>query len=309
VPTETQERQSPALSPELSALSPSRFSQVSRVLLQVFFLNLAVAVAKIAFGYASGALSILSDGFHSLTDAGSNVVGLVGVRAARRPPDEDHPYGHRKYETVAAAGVTAGLLLVMLEILRNAFNHLTGRSAPPDISTAGFLIMLVTVAINLWVVRYESGEARRLNSEVLLADALQTRGDVWTSFAVIVALAGARLGWPILDPIAAIVVSGFIGYAGVQIATTTTRILSDRIVISEADLEAVVMSVPGVLGCHHIRTRGSADHVFLDLHVWLDAETPLKAAHALSHVVKDRLMTRYPQIADAIIHIEPPPRG
>jgi len=309
VPTETQERQSPALSPELSALSPSRFSQVSRVLLQVFFLNLAVAVAKIAFGYASGALSILSDGFHSLTDAGSNVVGLVGVRAARRPPDEDHPYGHRKYETVAAAGVTAGLLLVMLEILRNAFNHLTGRSAPPDISTAGFLIMLVTVAINLWVVRYESGEARRLNSEVLLADALQTRGDVWTSFAVIVALAGARLGWPILDPIAAIVVSGFIGYAGVQIATTTTRILSDRIVISEADLEAVVMSVPGVLGCHRIRTRGSADHVFLDLHVWLDAETPLKAAHALSHVVKDRLMTRYPQIADAIIHIEPPPRG
>jgi cation diffusion facilitator family transporter len=296
-----------ASSPEAPAAE--RFAAVSRVLLQVFFLNLAVAVAKIAFGYASGALSILSDGFHSLTDAGSNIVGLVGVRVARRPPDEDHPYGHRKYETVAAAGVTAGLLLVMLEILRNAFNHLTGRSAPPDISTAGFLIMLVTVAINLWVVRYESGEARRLNSEVLLADALQTRGDVWTSFAVIVALAGARLGWPIFDPIAAIVVSGFIGYAGIQIATTTTRILSDRIVISEADLEAVVMSVPEVLGCHHIRTRGSADHVFLDLHVWLDAETPLKAAHALSHVVKDRLMARYPQIADAIIHIEPPPRG
>ena len=219
MPTETQERQSPALSPELSALSPSRFSQVSRVLLQVFFLNLAVAVAKIAFGYASGALSILSDGFHSLTDAGSNVVGLVGVRAARRPPDEDHPYGHRKYETVAAAGVTAGLLLVMLEILRNAFNHLTGRSAPPDISTAGFLIMLVTVAINLWVVRYESGEARRLNSEVLLADALQTRGDVWTSFTVIAALIGAHLGVPILDPLAALVVALFIGAAGYQIAT------------------------------------------------------------------------------------------
>ena len=287
--------------------APERFDAVSRVLLQVFFLNFGVALAKIAFGYASGAISILSDGFHSLTDAGSNLVGLVGVRAARRPPDEDHPYGHRKYETVAAAGVTAGLLLVMLEILRNALNHLTGRSAPADISSAGFVIMLVTVAINLWVVRYESAEARRLNSEVLLADALQTRGDVWTSFAVIAALAGARLGWPILDPLAALVVSGFIGYAGLQIATTTTRILSDRIVISEGDLEAVVMSVPGVLGCHHIRTRGSTDHVFLDLHVWLDAETPLKDAHALSHVVKDRLMARYPQIADAIIHIEPPP--
>jgi cation diffusion facilitator family transporter len=314
VRTESQGRQPSALSPQPSALrpapsarGPSRFSAVSRVLLQVLVLNLAVAIAKIAFGYASGAISILSDGFHSLTDAASNLVGLVGVRAARQPPDEDHPYGHRKYETVAAAGVTAGLLLVVLEILRNAFNHLTGRSAAPEITNVGFVIMIVTVGINLWVVRYESGEARRLNSEVLLADALQTRGDVWTSLAVIVALAGARLGWPILDPIAAILVSGFVGYAGLQIAGTTTKILSDQMVLSGADLEAVVMSVPGVIGCHHIRTRGSADYVFLDLHVWLPPDTPLVDAHALSHVVKDRLMAKYPQIADAIIHIEPPP--
>ena len=85
---------------------------------------------------------------------------------------------------------------------------------------------------------------------------MQTRGDVWTSLTVIAALVGARLGVPILDPLAAIVVAGFIGYAGYQIARATTGILSDRIVISDADLERVVMSVPGVLGCHHIRTRG-----------------------------------------------------
>ena len=297
-----------ALRPVKSApVSRSRYDAVSAVLLRVLFLNLAVAVAKIAFGYTSGAISILSDGFHSLTDAGSNLVGLVGVQAARRPPDEDHPYGHRKYETVAAAAVTAFLLLVVLEILRNAFNHLTGRIEPPAITAAGFIVMAATVVINLVVFRYESREARRLNSEVLLADAMQTRGDVWTSLAVIAALAGARLGWPILDPLAAIVVSVFIGYAGVQIAATTTRILSDRIVISETDLEGVVMSVPGVIGCHQIRTRGSADHVFLDLHVWMPADMALTDAHALSHVVKDRLMSKYPQIADAIIHIEPPP--
>jgi cation diffusion facilitator family transporter len=260
------------------------------------------------FGYASGAISILSDGFHSLTDAASNLVGLVGVRAAQQPPDEDHPAvrpsqvrnrrGRRRH---------VGLLLVVLEILRNAFNHLTGRRTHPRSPSAGFLIAIVTLAINLWVVRYETREARRLSSEVLLADALQTRGDVWTSLAVIAALAGARLGWPILDPLAAILVSGFVGYAGLQIAATTTKILSDQIVMSEADLEAVVMSVPGVIGCHHIRTRGSADHVFLDLHIWLPPDTPLVDAHALSHVVKDRLMAKYPQIADAIIHIEPPP--
>jgi cation diffusion facilitator family transporter len=274
----------------------------------VLLLNLAVALAKIAFGYASGAVSILSDGFHSLTDAGSNVVGLVGVRAANRPPDDDHPYGHRKYETVAAAAVTVSLLLVVIEILRHAIRNLTGRSDAPEISAASFIVMIVTVAVNLLVIAYETRESKRLVSEVLMADAMHTRGDVWTSLTVIAALAGAKAGLPILDPLAAVLVAGFIGNAGLQIARATTGILSDRIVISDAELERVVMSVPGVIGCHHIRTRGSADHVFLDLHVWLNGDMRLTEAHELSHVVKDRLMARYPQIADAIIHIEPPPR-
>jgi len=291
-----------------SRITLDRYTAVARVLLRVLFLNLAVAVAKIVFGYASGAISILSDGFHSLTDAASNVVGLIGVRAAKRPPDADHPYGHRKYETVAAAAVTVFLLLVMIEVLRNAFNYVTGRSAPTHISTASFAVMAITVGVNLFVISYESREAERLGSEVLLADAMQTRGDVWTSITVIAALAGARLGVPILDPLAALVVAGFIGHAGFQIARATTGILSDRIVIADSDLEAVVMSVSGVLGCHRIRTRGSADHVFLDLHVWLPPDMRLTEAHELSHIVKDRLMARYPQIADAVIHIEPPPK-
>jgi cation diffusion facilitator family transporter len=285
----------------------SRYSEVSGVLVRVLVLNLAVALAKVAFGYLSGAISILSDGFHSLTDAASNVVGLVGIYAARRPPDDDHPYGHRKYETVAAAAIAAGLLLVVLEVLRNAFNHLSGRSAAPVVSALGFVIMVATLAINLGVVRYETRQAKRLSSELLLADALQTRGDVWTSAAVLVALAAVRAGYPILDPIAALIVAGFIGHAGFQIATTTTHILSDRTVMSERDIEEVVVGVPGVLGCHHIRTRGAADHVFLDLHVWLPGDMPLNEAHSISHVVKDRLMAQHPQIVDAVIHIEPPP--
>ena len=149
---------------------------MARVLTRVLVLNLIVAIAKIGFGYASGAISILSDGFHSLTDASSNVVGLVGVHAARRPPDEDHPYGHRKYETVAAVGVVGFLALVMLEVLRNAFNHLTGREPLADISMAGILVMAVTVLINLVVVWYESREAERLGSEILFADATQKIG-------------------------------------------------------------------------------------------------------------------------------------
>jgi cation diffusion facilitator family transporter len=285
-----------------------RYTGISRVLVRVFVLNLGVAVAKIGFGYVSGAVSVLSDGFHSLIDASSNVVGLIGIRAASQPPDEDHPYGHRKYETVASGAFIGFTALVMLEVLRNAFNHLIGKSPAHDVTVASFLVMLATVAVNLFVIWYESRAAKRLSSEMLAADAMQTRADVWSSLTVIAALAGTRFGWPILDPLAALVVAVFIGYGGWQIFHATTGILSDRSVMLDKDVEFVVMSVPGVLGCHHIRTRGSEDHVFLDLRVWMAADMRLDEAHHISHVVKDKLMIRYPNIADAIIHIEPPPR-
>ena len=286
-----------------------RYASVARVLGRVLVLNLGVALAKIGFGYVSGAVSVLSDGFHSLIDASSNVVGLIGIRAASQPPDEDHPYGHRKYETVASSVFVGFAALVVLEVLRNAYNHFTGREPQHAVTPASFLVMIATVATNLFVIWYETREGRRLSSEMLLADAMQTRADVWSSLTVIAALFGARFGFPLLDPIAALVVAAFIGYGGYQIFHATTGILSDRVVMADKDVEQVVMSVPGVLGCHQIRTRGSEDHVFLDLHVWLPAEMRLDEAHHISHVVKDKLMGRYPKIADAIIHIEPPPRS
>jgi cation diffusion facilitator family transporter len=144
---------------------------------------------------------------------------------------------------------------------------------------------------------------------VLIADALHTRSDVLTSLTVILALAGSAIGYPVLDSIAAFVVVGFIGFAALQIVRSTSNILADRVMIPEDDVRAVVMQVPKVVGCHAIRTRGSADFVFLDLHIWMASDTPLDVAHGISHQVKDRLMARFPEIGDAIIHIEPPPRG
>jgi cation diffusion facilitator family transporter len=283
-----------------------RTDAVSRVLTRVLFLNLAVAGAKLVFGYATGAVSIISDGFHSLTDSASNIMGLIGLRVSRKPPDEDHPYGHRKFETLAAAGIFVFLLLVVIEVVESAFGRLRSGAAP-HVTWYSFVVMLVTVAVNVLVVRYEAGQGRRLNSELLLADAAHTKSDVFTSCAVLVALAGAWLGYPVLDAVGALVIAVFIARTGYHIGLETSGILADRVVINEDDIRAVVMGVPEVMGCHHIRTRGSYDHTFLDLHVWFHSDITLFEAHRLSHVVKDRLLEKYPQIADAIIHMEPPP--
>jgi cation diffusion facilitator family transporter len=285
-----------------------RHQEISSVLLRVLVLNVGVAGAKLVLGYASGAVSIISDGFHSLTDSASNIIGLIGLRASRKPPDEDHPYGHRKYETLAAAGIFVFLLFVVIEVVRAALERLTVGSAP-TVTPTSFAVMLVTLAVNIGVVRYESRRGRELGSELLLADATHTRSDVLTSCAVLISLAAVRLGFPLLDPIGGMVIAVFIAHTGIEIARDTSRILSDTVVMDEDAIRRVVMTVPDVLGSHHIRTRGSNDHVFLDLHVWVNGDTTLHEAHRISHIVKDRLMQKYPQIADAIIHIEPPPGG
>jgi cation diffusion facilitator family transporter len=283
-----------------------RAADVSAVLYRVLFLNLSVAAAKIALGLSTGAVSVLSDGYHSLTDTASNIVGIIGVRIAGAPPDTDHPYGHRKFETMASVGILIFLVIVLTEVLSAAWQRFQ-EGGEPAIGTLTFAVMGATFLVNLGVVFYERRAGHRLSSEVLLADAHHTLSDLMTSATVILALIGVRLGYAWLDPLAAVVVAGFIGYACWEILQQTTGILADRIVIAEAAIREVVIGVPGVLGCHHIRTRGPADFVFLDLHVWMDGEMSLTRAHALSHVVKDRLMQAFPQIKDAIIHIEPPP--
>jgi cation diffusion facilitator family transporter len=287
-------------------LIQTRHQEVSRVLTRVLFFNLAVAAAKLTLGYATGAVSVVSDGFHSLTDSTSNVIGLVGLRASFKPPDADHPYGHRKFETLAAGGIFVFLVLAVFEISRSALKRLASPT-PPEVTWLSFAIMLATLAVNIAVVRYESREGRRMNSELLRADAMHTRSDVFATIGVLCSLTAVWAGYPLLDPIGGIAIAVLIARTSYEIARDTTSILADRVVIDEEQIRQVVVNVPGVLGCHHIRTRGSLDHVFLDLHVWFAADSLLREAHRVSHVVKDRLMERFPQIVDAIIHIEPPP--
>jgi cation diffusion facilitator family transporter len=285
--------------------SGDRHLAISRVLRRILVLNLLVASAEIIVGYAAGSIAIMSGGVHSLTDAASNVVALVGVSIARRPPDANHPYGHRKFETLAAFGIVAFLAVALLEILSGAAGRLfNGGELTMPLMAVG--VVVSTMIVNIFVYRFEQREGHRLASDVLRADAMHTKADVLMSLTVLAALAGVWLGYPLLDPLAAVIIAVFIARAGWQIAHAASQTLSDEIVLPADDIRAVVVATPQVLGCEKIRTRGSPDHVFVDLHLWVNPDSTLADAHATSHEVKDRVMAAFPQIADAVIHIEPP---
>lgn len=281
-----------------------RRKAVRRVLAGVLFLNLAVAAAKLAVGAATGTLSMLADGFHSLTDSAANVVGLVGLAVAGRPPDDDHPYGHRKFETLAALSIGALLAVSALEILQGLWRRLSEGGAP-EVTLTAVVVMLVTIAVNLAVTTYEQRRARRLDSELLRADAAHTKSDVLTSLAVLASLGAARLGFPQLDAAAALMISGFIAWAAFKIVRDNSSLLADTAYVDAAELEAVALAVPGVESVHKVRSRGRPESGHADLHIQVSPELRIDEAHVIGHLVTAAL-TEELGFRDVLVHVEPP---
>ena len=157
-------------------------------------LNLAVALAKLFYGIISHSAAMEADGFHSLFDGASNIIGLVGMWFASRPADEGHPYGHAKFETVAAAVIGILLAFAGYTVGKGAIDSLTGSGVPTEVTTISFAIMLGTLAVNLFVTTWERRAGKRLGSEILVADASHTLSDVMVSSGVIVSLILVKVG-------------------------------------------------------------------------------------------------------------------
>lgn len=281
--------------------SPCR--QVNRVLWQTLSVNLAVAVAKIGVGLASGSISMVADGFHSTMDASSNVIGLVGSQAASRPADSDHPYGHHKFETFATLAIGLLLLFTSWNVLKSVFSRFVEGSSP-EVTTLSFGVMLVTILLNLGVTIYERKWGQKLNSQLLLADAEHTKSDIFVSLSVLASLTAVKLGWPWVDALVALVIVFVIGQTGWQIVRRASDVLADRAVVDTSRVEEIALSVEGIRSCHKIRSRGSNQAAYLDLHVQVDGHMPLEEAHLLGHLVQHRLHQEL-GIEDVIVHVEP----
>lgn len=282
-----------------------RHRHIRRVLWVVLALNLAVAVAKLAYGSLSHSAAMEADGFHSLFDGASNVIGLVGMWFAARPADAGHPYGHEKYETFAAAVIGALLVVAAVSVGREAVASLTGTGVAADVTAVSFAVMLGTLAVNIGVTAWERRAGRRLGSEVLVADASHTLSDVLVSIGVIVGLVAVRLGWEQADGIVALVIAVVILRTSWQVFRGVLGTLSDAARLPAASVRAVAEGVEGVVACHRVRTRGRAQGVFVDLHVEVRPATSVVRGHEIAHDVEDELCRAYDGIADVVVHVEP----
>ena len=281
-----------------------RESGIRFVLLVVLVLNLAVAVAKIGFGFLSGSLAITADGFHSLLDALANVVALVGIVVASRPPDPNHAYGHHRYETLTSLGIAGLMLLALFGLVQGAWSRLQSGGAP-DVSTLSFVVMGVTLSVNVAVTLWERRAARRLSSTLLMADARHTTSDILVSISVIASLIAVQIGYEWADAGITLVIAAAIAWGAWSIVRDASLVLTDA-VAAEADVIAdAVRSVPGVRGTHNIRTRGAEGYVWVDLHVQVDPGLPVTDAHEIASAVARRIEDQIGDPADVTVHIEP----
>lgn len=286
-------------------MSTRNTAAIQRVLVQVLVLNLAVAVAKLALGTSTNSISMVADGFHSLTDGTSNIVGLIGTYIAARPADVTHPYGHRKFETFAALIIGGLVALTAWEILESSIGRLLHGGAP-EVSPLSFTVMGATIVINLIVTTYESRRGRQLKSEVLLADSLQTRSDIFVSLGVIISLIASARGYPILDVGMALLITAIIGWSAYQILRHSADALLDAAALDPETVREVVEQVPGVESAHKIRTRGRSDgDIYADLHIQVPADLRLDQAHVIGHLVQEALH-RDLGLTDVVVHVEPP---
>lgn len=279
--------------------------RVKNVLLIILFANVFVAVLKIVIGSIAKSTSLTADGFHSLSDGASNIVGLVGIWFASKPVDEEHPYGHKKFETLAGLFIGGMLTIVGIKVVTGAFQKFNNQ-VTPNITLESIIALFITLLINIFVSKIEYSEGKKLSSQILISDSMHTRSDIYVSIGVVITLIGIKIGLPpIIDPIASLVVGGFIFHAAYEIFSDTSGVLVDKAVIDAEKIKNIAFEFEEVKDAHNVRSRGTEDEMHIDLHIMVDAYMSVEDSHTLATNIENRVKEELGENSQVILHLEP----
>ncbi|MGJ5633056.1 cation diffusion facilitator family transporter [Nostoc sp. CALU 1950] len=280
--------------------------EVQKVLIITLLLNLFVLALKAVVGYWTGSLSLLADALHSVTDSANNVLGLIASKFSSPQPDREHPYGHSKFEAVGALGIASFLGIACFEILQGAIERiLKGGGEPVRISPPELWLLLIVLGVNIFVAFYERAVGRRVGSSILIADATHTMSDIWVTISVIGGLIGVWLGYQWMDLVLAFPVALLVFWSGWSVLKENLPWLVDQMAIAPEAIHAIATSVPGVINCHAIASRGVLGRqVFIEMHLIVDAPD-VETAHHITEEVESRLEEQFRPVR-ILIHVEPP---
>ncbi len=286
----------------------SRYRETRRVTLIGAAVDLLLGLAKIIGGYVAQSQALIADGVHSLSDLATDVLVLFAAKHANVEADEDHPYGHARIETAATVGLGILLLLIAAGICVDAVIKLLSPESLTIPAAWALVIAAVSVAAKEWIYRYTMRSARRLNSNLLRANAWHSRSDALSSVVVIIGVGGAQLGFGYLDAIAALVVGAMIVKIGVELSWSSLRELVDTgLEPGELkDIRATILAVGGVKDLHELRTRRMGGKALVDVHIILEDPTlSVSEGHHISENVRSRLIRRIDDVEDVLVHIDP----
>jgi cation diffusion facilitator family transporter len=291
------------MSPAGKALD--RSAAVRRVLAGLLVANILVLIAKASIGVIAGSLAVIGDAIHSSVDAIYNVLGLVVVRVASQAPDEEHPYGHGKFETLGALGIVMFLSITCFELIRSAVGRLVSGGHQVEMSDVGLMLLLATLATNIVVAWYENRRGHELQSELLIADAAHTRTDVFITIGVLIGVLFARQGHSWVDPAVAILIAVLIVRVAYQVLRRTVPILVDERAIPEPTIRESAQGVEGVKSAYGIRSRGGNPGVrYAEVTIAVDSAANVADAHAIADKVEARLK-RDLELEEVTVHVEP----
>ena len=271
------------------------------------WLNIALSLFKLLAGLLAHSAAMVSDAVHSASDVFSGLIVMLGLRAASKDADREHPYGHERFECVAALILSLVLAVTAVLIGLSAFRRL---SEPTQVQTPGVLALiaaLVSIAVKEGLFQYTLRVAKRVNSPALMAGAWHHRSDALSSVGALAGIGGAMLGFPAADAAASLVICVFIGKAALDIFLEAIRGMVDRSAGSETE-EAIlrsVLAVPGVKGVDLLHTRSFGSRVYVEIEIRADGELSLFEAHAIAENVHERVETAFPQVKHIMVHVNP----
>ena len=289
---------------QAQAAQVTRAAEVRFVLVCILVANVAVVVAKLAIGMATGSLAVFGDAMHSSVDSINNVLALVVITVAARGPDEDHPYGHQKFETLGALAIVGFLSITGFELVKGAIQRLMTGAPPLQVSQTQLALLIGTLFVNIGVATYESRKGRELDSELLLADATHTKADVFVTIGVLVGVVLSLNGLSWVDPIVALLVALVIMVLAWGILSRSVPILVDKHAIPAEELKVAAESIEGVRSAYAIRSRGSRYHCFAELTISVDSDASFEVAHRTADAVEATLRSRY-GFYEVTVHTEP----